>query len=116
MVNVPIDIFSYFLIRMDIEMLENQLDMQAYYGERDFNAFINFLKEECRKLQSLGDTKMLTLRGYYPDNPNLVFVFYGNNSGQKLPLGIIASDDMKNVIGFGNLEGFEIKASERGDM
>lgn len=116
MVNIPIDIFSYFLIRMDIEMLENQLDVNASYGKYDFESFIDFLKIECDKLKALGDTKLLTHRGHYPNNPNLVFVFYGNNSGEKLPLGVIASDDIKQIIGFGPLDQFEIKASNRGDM
>lgn len=94
---IPADMLMFFIIRMDIPMIETMLDEAESYAGMDYASFIQFLEQGFARHQALGDSTVLALQGKFGPNQKVGYSFMGNKSFQPFELVLIA-DDQKMVI------------------
>jgi|GEM_PF-3042540 len=112
MVNLPLDLLVAYCYKMDMEMIENNLDESGIYAGKNFNDFIAFLKEIFAGLHAKQDTRINPVMGKKAGSDRLFIGFEPSVSKTLLPFTVEAMEDMITVASIQDTEGFE----KTGDM
>ena len=97
MTPVPADMLLFFMIRMDIPMIENMLDESEQYAGMAYTDFIAFLEQGFARHQAWGDSSILALQGKYGYPAKVGYSFMGNKSFEQLKLVFVADEDKQVV-------------------
>ncbi len=96
-IDIPSDMLFLFIIKMDLQMLDNLLDDDMQYLGKPKPEFIAWLKEEFERYRSMGDTDLLALEGRFNQQSESGYSFMGNHSKQRLDL-VIQVNDKKEAV------------------
>ena len=113
MVNLPLDVLVAYCYKMDVELIENNLDESGIYAGMNLNDFISMLKEKFAELHAQQVKRINPVLGKKAGS-NRLFIGFETHPGSNilLPFTVEAMEDMLTVVSIQDLQGFE----KTGDM
>lgn len=85
MINLPINMLSFLMYKMDYEMLANGLDPNAQYIGLTYEEFLVKMKESFEYFQSKGDDRLLFIYGNIPNVENMLLGYESPHTGEFFP-------------------------------
>lgn len=107
MVNVKLDMLAFYMYKMDIHLLEGNLDEDASYAGMDFDSFIKNLSSAFDSFKAEGLTKLESFIASKPNSTSTYFGFENPHTERPLPYLLEADLDTNQVLNIVDLEGYQ---------
>ncbi len=98
MVNLPTDMVVFFIYKMDIELLENNLDAHGTYAGMDLKNFISHLKKLVDEVKASDDNQLTPTMGIKPNNENVFFGFETFKNHRQIPITVETLVNDRNTV------------------
>lgn len=107
MVNVKLDMLAFYMYKMDIHLLEGNLDEDATYAGMDLETFISKLNKEFDSFKAEGLTKLESFIASKPNSSSTYFGFENPQTERPLPYLLEADLDNNQVLNIVDLDGYQ---------